>query len=124
MLSFVRHPHVLINMQYQLTELYLFPLLYENVIVYSIITYINLTTFKNKKIQYCFYFLFLKDVLENDDIKLEWAFKVAILKDIAMVRIMLTLSREIARVQMIRFPNVSTLKCLSISVSCCNHCTV
>lgn len=97
-------------MQYQLTELSLFALLYENVIVYFIIiTYINLTTFKNK-IQYCFYFLFLKDVLENDDIKLEWAFKVAILKDIAMVRIMLTLSREIARVQMIRFPNVSTLK--------------
>ena len=124
MLSFVRHPHVLINMQYQLTELSLFALLYDNVIVYSIITYINLMTFKNKKIQYCFYFLFLKDVLENDDIKLEWAFKVAILKDIAMVRIMLTLSREIARVQMIRFPNVSTLKCLSISVSFCNHCTV
>lgn len=48
--------------------------------------------------------------MENDDIKLEWAFKVAILKDIAMVRIMLTLSREKARLQMIRFPNVSTLK--------------
>ncbi|XP_055995313.1 atrial natriuretic peptide receptor 1-like [Ostrea edulis] len=37
----------------------------------------------------CFLFLYgskgsLQDVLENDDIKLEWAFKVAILKDIAM----------------------------------------
>ena len=98
MLSFVCHPHVLMNMQYQLTELSLFSLLYENVIVYSIITYINLTTFKNKKNTVLFLFpFFLKDVLENDDIKLEWAFKVAILKDIAMVRKMLTLSREIHR---------------------------